>query len=239
MGKQLVIVLLAAFCLACAVAGGAVEDAAPPATDAAETALDKFIARMDARAVEIETLEADLTYTRRENFSERESVHTGKVHVRKPSDMHIEFTEPYPRHIWISADYIVDYKVDLNSAEKIELADENRPEIIGLSTRFGELRGDFDMTLEEPSEARPSTCILTLTPAEGVEADLTSAVVEVDAESLLPVRVTEKDSRLDVDKTYAFTNIRENPRLRAGLFKPALRRDTAVTLHELGDWKGP
>jgi len=232
-------VLLAGLCLACAAAGSAVEDAASAAPAETDPALEKFLARMDARAGEIDTLEAGLTYTRYEKFSERESVNTGKVYIRKPSDMYIEFTQPYPRRIWIRADYIVDYKVDLNSAERIELADENRPEIIGLSTRFGELKGDFDMTLEEPSEARASTYILTLTPADGVEADFTSAVVEVDAESLLPVRVTEKNSRLEVDKTYTFTDIRENPRLRAALFKPDLRRDTAVTLHELGDWKGP
>ena len=238
MNNLVLSLLLAALWLACAAAGSAVEEA-PAARGAGET-LDEFIARMDARAEEIETLEADLRYARREEFRpERERVSTGKIYVRKPSDMYIEFTDPYPRRIWITDDYIVDYKVDLNSAEKVELADENRPEIIGLSTRFSELKGDFRMELARPGGDHPSGYILTLTPAEGVEADFTSASVEVDAESLLPVRVTEKNSRLKRDKIYTFTNIRENPRLSDRLFTPDLRRDTSVTVHEPGDWKGP
>ena len=238
MGKKLALVFMAACWLACAVAGGTPGEPAAQSR-AAGAALDDFLARMDARSLELETLEADLSYSRRENFSGRESVSTGKMQVRKPSQMHIEFTEPYPRHIWIDEDYIVDYKVDLNSAEKIELSAENRPEIIGLSTRFGELRDDFTMSLEIPGGDHPSSYILTLEPAEGHDADFTSAEVEVDAESLLPVRVVEKNSRLDVDKTFAFSDIRENPRLQARLFEPRLRRDTAVTVRERGDGKGP
>ena len=238
MSKVVFSYIVMAFCIAGA-ATAAVEEGAAAGAGGQDQALEEFLRAIDERAESLETLEAGLTYTRRENFSGRTSVSTGRVYVRKPSDMFIEFTEPYPRRIWIRTDQIVDYKVDLNSAEVVELAPDKNPEIIGLSTRFLELQENFHMTLGPEDDQRPSRRVLTLVPAEDVEADFTTAEVEIDTERLLPVSVTEKDGRLDVDKIFAFSDIRENPRLRAALFTPSLRRDTDVTVHELGDWTGP
>jgi outer membrane lipoprotein-sorting protein len=203
------------------------------------TELEVFIRRVDEKADELRTLEAEVTYTKAEGFSGRESVYSGKVYVRKPHGMFVDFRKPYPRKVWFSENEILDYKEDLNTAEKVTLAEDGEtPEIIGLTARFGEMRDRFAMSLEKKSRDGREFDVLTLVPLPDVEADFTSAEVEIDAVTLLPVKVEMKDDELDQTKTLEFSAIKENPRLRASVFEPKLRRDTDVEEFHLGDWKG-
>lgn len=223
-------------------AAPAAEKEAPAATEAsaapAGDELSDFLAKVDAKAEKLRSLSADLTYTRSEEFSNRARKRTGRIRMKKPDRLYIEFDRPYPRRIWITEKLIFDYKPDLNTAEKVILAEGGGgPEIIGLTTPLGELRERFDMELQGPSEPGGRS-ILILKPKEGVRADFTTARVFVDAKSLLPVKIVQKDERLGVTKTFEFSDIKENPKLPDKLFVPDVAKNTDVAEHRLGQWKG-
>jgi outer membrane lipoprotein-sorting protein len=206
-----------------------------------DPALDDLLARMDARAKEIKTIEADISITNKENFSGRQSVRSGKVYVRKPDDLLLDLAKPYPRKIWITAKEIVDYRSDLNTGDRITLASDdagNRPQVIGLSTTAAELRRDFTLTLAPPAE-KPARYVLTLVPKEGVKMDFTSADLTIDAKTLLPVSIVQFDKDSDDSKTFTLTNVKENPRLSGALFTPKFAPNPEIESHEPADWKGP
>jgi outer membrane lipoprotein-sorting protein len=204
----------------------------------AESELDGVLARMDARAKEIQTLEADITITNVENFSGRQSVRSGKVYVRKPDDLALDITKPYPRKIWITAKEILDYRPDLKTGDRVALAkDAERPQVIGLSTTAADLKESFDITLA-PTNEKPKEYTLTLVPKAGVKADFTSAEVTISAATMLPLVIVQKNKDLDETKTYAFENTKVNPRLPDSVFEPKLPKDADIQDHE-GDWKGP
>jgi outer membrane lipoprotein-sorting protein len=247
MVRTVALLVVTAFLAACAAAEavgpGEARPAVAPAvggTTGAEGELDAFLARLDKRQAPIERLSADITATNREDppWGRESQPRSGRIYIRKPHDIHIDFTEPRARKIWISERQIVDYKPSLSTAEKVILAeDAGGPEIIGLSATFAELRERFDFALEKPGEkARFYT--LTLTPKAEVEADFTEAKIEIDAQSLLPARIIQRDANLGMTKTFALSNIEENPRLSADLFEPKLRNGTDVAEYKLGDWKG-
>ncbi len=220
------------------VAPAEVETAADKAPQ--QAALDRFIERLDRKAAAIRTLQADLTITNYYTFSGRKSVRSGGIYIRKPSDIFLDLKKDYPRKVWLTGSEIVDYNPDLGTAVKVELAkDGKKPEIIGLSTGFAELGNRFILTLDEPSGEKPACRILTLVPKPDVKADFTSTQLYIDAETLLPVKIVQKDSELDLVKTWGLSNIKENPRLPARLFKPRLARGTDVTVKKLGKWDGP
>ena len=222
-------------------AAPAAEKEAPAATEAAAAPvsdeLSDFLAKVDAKAEKLQSLSADLTYTRAEEFSKRARKRTGRVRMKKPDRLYIEFDRPYPRRIWITEKLIFDYKTDLNTAEKVVLSKGGGPEIIGLTTPLGELREQFDMELQEPSEPGGRR-MLILKPKEGVRADFTTARVHVDAKSLLPVKIVQKDDRLGVTKTFEFSHLEENPKLPDKLFEPDVAKNTDVAEHRLGQWQG-
>lgn len=238
-GVLAAILLTAPACFAGATAASA--DAVTKATTpwpSTASQLDIVLWKMDARAKEIRTLEADITITNVENFSGRRSVRSGKVYVRKPDDLAIDIQKPYPRKIWITREQILDYRPDLKTGDRVALAkDTERPQVIGLSTTVAELRESFDITLAPPSE-KPREYTLTLTPRALIKADFTSAEVTVDAANMLPIVIVQKNRDLDETKTYAFEKTKANPRLADSVFEPKLPGDADIQTHE-GGWKGP
>jgi outer membrane lipoprotein-sorting protein len=214
-----------------------------PAPAAPNPALDSLLAQMDRRTTEIKTLSADITITTQEAIpGGRKSVRIGKLYIRRPNDLYLDLREnSYPRKIWISADAIVDYSPDLNSAIKVELPRDaaGRPAIIGLSTTSKELREDFDMTAEAPTPTHPNTYTLTLTPKVGRRfRDFTSAAVTLDAHSLFPSRIVQKNADTGIDKIYDISAIDENPRLPAKTFEPNLSSKASVETYTMEKWKG-
>ena len=158
--------------------------------------------------------------------------------MRKPHSLLLDLATPYPRKIWISADAIVDYRVDLKTGDRVKFAQgAEKPKVIGISTTSAELRESFDLSLAAPGE-RPKEYMLTLIPKEGVKTDFTSAEVTLDAATLLPISIVQKNADLDETKTYSFSDFKVNPRLAEGLFEPKLPSDADIQEAE-GDWKGP
>ena len=203
-----------------------------------ESMLNDLLTRMDAKAREIKTLEADITVTNVENFSGRHFERTGKIRVRKPSDLFLDLEKPYPRKVWISAAEIVDYRPDLKTGNRLKLAaGSDRPQVIGLSTTAAELKESFDITLAPPNE-KPKEYSLTLVPKAGVKVDFTSAEVMIDAATLLPVTIVQKNKDLDETKTYAFTGTKVNSRIADSLFEPKFPKDADIQEDD-GDWTGP
>lgn len=216
-------------------------EAAAPATTG-DPKVDALLANMDRRSKDIKTLTSDITITSQEDIpGGRKSVRTGKLYLRKPNDLYLDLTESgYARKIWITGNSITDYTPDLKSAIKVDMApgSDGRATVIGLSTTSDELRRQFDMTAEAPSTQHPDSYILTLTPKEGRKFDFTSAGVTLDANSLFPRRIVQKNSDTGITKTYDISNVIENPRVRASMFEPDLARGTSVETYKAGNWKG-
>ena len=206
----------------------------------AAPALDDLLARMDGRAKDIKTVEADITITNEETFSGHKTDRSGKLYVKKPDTLLLDLVKPWPRRIWISSREIVDYRPDFKTGDRIILADDSgeRPQVIGLSTTSDELRRDFHITLAPPGE-KPAAYLLTLVPKESVSVDFTSAEVTIDAATLLPTTIIQKNAALDEVKTYALSEVKVNPRLSDRLFEPDLPKGADVEEHKVGDWKGP
>ena len=246
--RKLVVVIAGVSILASAALAGESLSPAPPSSRdkgapaevaSTDSALEALLARMDAKARETKTLQADITVTNTENFSGRQSVRSGKIYVRKPSDLFLDLESPYPRKIWISSDAVTDYRPDLKTGDRVKLAaGAQRPQVIGLSTTADELRQSFNITLAPPNE-KPKEYTLTLTPKENAKVDFTSAEVEIDAATLLPVSIVQKNKDLDETKTYTFVAVKVNPRLAESLFEPKFPRDADIQEHEGEGWKGP
>ncbi len=202
--------------------------------------LEALLGRMDKASAEVTTIEADITITHTENFSGRESVRAGKIYVKKPSDMLIDLATPVARKIWISKEELVDYRSDLKTGARVKLTGDDTAgsQVLGLSTTSAELRESFVITLMPPGE-KPAQYVLTLTPREGVKADFTEAVVTVDAKSLLPVPIEEKNSELDESKVYALSKTKKNPRLGDELFTPKFAKDAEIDDFTPGEYEGP
>jgi outer membrane lipoprotein-sorting protein len=221
------------------------ETPAAPGESAADVApvdaeLDAFLEKLDRRQAEIERLSADITITNVERFSGGRSARprSGRIYVRKPDSIFIDFTEPRLRKIWICDKEIVDYKPALSTAERVLLGEgADGPEIIGVSTTFADLRERFDFALTEPSDD-DARYTLTLTPRPGLAADFTEAEIRIDAESLLPVEIVQKDDKAGIDKTFTLSRLKVNPRLSDGLFEVKLKSSVDVEEYRLGDWKG-
>lgn len=202
-------------------------------------ALEALLKEMDARAAEIRTLSADITITNRENFSGRESTRSGKLYLRKPGELFLDLVEKtYPRKIWILPDRLVEYNPDLGTAHVMELDSEAGADkgVIGLDTTSEQLRDGFYVSLGASDDE--SVHLLQLVP-KVARTDFSSAGVTLDAGTLLPVKVVQENADLDETKTFVLTNVRENPRLRDGLFEPNLPRGTSIETFEGESWRGP
>ena len=239
MGKPAALIILTALFLACVTAEATPPEGARDAPPPVVGELEAFLARLDKRQETIERLSADITITSVEEFSGRESTpRSGRLYIRKPHDIHVDLTQPRARKIWITEKEIVDYKPALSTAEKVVLGEDSAgPEIIGLSTTFDELRERFEFALQMP-RGTPRFYTLKLEPKPDVEADFTRADIQIDARTLLPSEIVHHDDRLGMKKTFAFSNIEENPRLSDAVFEVKLKSGTSVAEFTTADWKG-
>jgi len=228
---------------ALAAAAASTESMTGRPAEAPDPALDALLARMDAKAKETKTVEADIAITTSDNFSGHETVRVGKLYLKKPDSIFIDLVRTdvsYPQKIWINSKEIVNYRPDQNTGEKMTLGDEKKEQatVIGLSTTSAELRADFSMALR-PAPENAKEYVLVLTPKPTIKVDFTSAEVTIDSATLLPVKIIETNAELEEVKTYALSNVKVNPRLADRLFTPNYPKSADIEELSGADWKGP
>jgi len=218
-----------------------IESTAPAEAAPLSPQIEGLLKNMDKRAESIKTLRADISIVSQEDIAGgRSSRRNGQMFMRKPDSIFLDLNENgYPRKVWILADKIVDYSPDLNSAIEVDLeSSAGRPMVLGLSTTSDQLRENFDMGLDSPTIEHPDTYILTLTPKADKHFDFTSADVVLDATTLMPERIVQKNADTGITKTYEIYSAMENAKIRDNVFVPELPSNVSVQKYGLGEWKG-
>lgn len=214
---------------------------APASTESAiSPELRAILDRLDQSAAATRTLSADVAITHAETFTGHSTTRSGRIYLRKPDQLLLDLAKPYPQKTYVIGATIVDYRPDLRSADRVRLpADaEGRPAVIGLSMTSAELLKNFTISLYPGAVSDlPEAKAIVVEPRPEVKTDFTSATIVLDPATYLPVRIIQKNDRLDETKTFQFANIRSNADLPSDLFDPKLPPDTAI--EEANDWKGP
>ena len=184
---------------------------------------------MDAASAAFRGMEADVEWVAFAGLVSDETVEKGHLKVRRPSagsaDLHIDFTEPYPKELMVRGAKVEIYKPKIKTVEEYDLTKSkdklDQALLIGFGASGKAIRENYDAKLvgEETVAGEPTVHLELIPKKEEARKNVLKLEMWVSTKNWQIVQQkihqnTDGDYRL-----YTYSNIELNPKLKDSDFK--------------------
>ncbi len=201
------IATLALTLLACPAA--LAQEPLPPGLHGADK-LEALVRRVSQVQASLKTLRADFEQRRTSRLLAQPSVSRGRFYFEAPDSVRWDYTSPRPMTVLLTGGVATTYRPLEKRAERIEVGRAQRRvfRFISAAEPLDKLMAYFSFTFRDPGAGGNYTLLLKPT-AHMIKKRLRSVEIEIDRQSLLPIRVAYTEP--DGDSTqYSFSAIEMN-----------------------------
>lgn len=189
--------------------------------------LEAVLERMDTANAELETIQADVTYTRTIFLLDEEDVAEGTLKYKKPRKLRLEFEPPREELNISDGEFFWVYKPEENQVEKYKLANGETTELsffeFGYEDSVEKAKRHYfiEMVSADEAEENEGIYILKLTPKPSTSEmpQYNEIWLWVDESIWLPIRMELYESEGEVINRIDLWEIRLNEPLDDELFQ--------------------
>ncbi|MCP4267973.1 MAG: outer membrane lipoprotein carrier protein LolA [Candidatus Brocadiaceae bacterium] len=197
--------------------------------------LDEILEKLEDVNVRLNTMEADIKYTRVISLLDSEEVSNGFLRYKKPKKLNLNFFPPRNEINILDGSYVWIHHIDEKQVEKYEMSsDLNSPQgmdIFDLGYEYSteKAKENYDITLlDEISSEEGTLYHIELIPRETFDAEYDKTLLWIKGELWLPVQYQLFESDGEIINTIELTNIQINTEIPDTTFVLDIPEDVEI-----------
>lgn len=204
-------------------------------TDNVTVSLEEILKKVEGANAQLETMEADINYSRVITLLDSEDTSKGILKYKKPKKVYIKFQPPRNEINIIDGTYIWIYHPEEKQVEKYEMSSggdaSQGMDIFELGYEFSteKIKQNYNITLLDDVLTKEGTLFhIELIPKEDFDTDYSRTLLWIREGLWLPVQFQLYESDGEIVNTIELSNIRINTKIPDEVFKLDIPDDVEV-----------